>query len=185
MVASAERGTSWPQNATVLMALAKLSSTAQAPTPSAYQTLRNMRVLGQWEEHSGPSSCRHRTICSTSSVSSDDRSVRVDAPWLHESTNVFSKRFMGRTKRSPKRPVTLDPAIPSSAGSPAVPGILRSATFNTLTQPHRASPGFELLNQDDTLALGTTYSGFSDMEGTPHGTAHVSFNGWISSIPTA
>ena len=54
-----------------------------------------------------------------------------------------------------------------------------------MTQPAPGVPGFELLDQAETLALGTIYPAFSAMEGTPHGAAHVSFNGWVSDIPTA
>ena len=65
------------------------------------------------------------------------------------------------------------------------PGILRASLFNTKTEAAPGVPGFELLNQAQTLALGPNYPAFRAMEGTPHGAAHVSFNGWISDIPTA
>jgi tyrosinase len=60
-----------------------------------------------------------------------------------------------------------------------VQGINRRPFFNTATG--RASGRTEA----QTLALGTSYSGFRSMEFNPHGSAHTSFGGSISSIPTA
>lgn len=60
-----------------------------------------------------------------------------------------------------------------------VPGIIRRPFFNTTTQP-----AF-VISEAQTLALGTTYPGFRRMEGNPHGPAHTSFGGSISSIGTA
>jgi tyrosinase len=175
-----------------LLALAKVN-TAQAPTLSAYQTLRNMHVeSANGEDHFGPQFLPwHRAylLDLERQLQTIDPSVsmhywRFDEP----APNVFTKQFMGETKRSPSTAsfVVLDPGNPLVGWvTDSVPGILRSATFNTLTQPAPGLPGFELLNQADTLALGETYPPFSEMESTPHGAAHVSFNGWISDIPTA
>jgi tyrosinase len=173
-----------------LLALARLNSTL---TPSAYQTLRNMHVLAaNGEEHGGPHFLPwHRTylLDLERQLQAIDPSVsmhywRFDEP----APKVFTKRFMGQTKRSDTTAslVVLDPANPLVGWvTDSMPGILRSAAFDTLTEPAPGRPGFELLNQAETLALGATYPDFSAMEGTPHGAAHVSFNGWISSIPTA
>ena len=60
-----------------------------------------------------------------------------------------------------------------------VQGINRRPFFNTATAP----PG--LRTEAQTIALGTAYPAFRTMEGNPHGSAHVSFGGSISSIPTA
>lgn len=60
-----------------------------------------------------------------------------------------------------------------------VQGINRRPFFNTATQP-----AF-VISEAQTLALGTQYPGFRNMEGNPHGFAHTSFGGSISSIPTA
>lgn len=53
-------------------------------------------------------------------------------------------------------------------------------------------PGFDttsgsafVINEASTLALGTSYALFSNMEFNPHGSAHTSFGGFISDIPTA
>ncbi|MEO8071383.1 MAG: tyrosinase family protein, partial [Acidobacteriota bacterium] len=176
-----------------LMALAKLDSSVLTPTPSAYQALRNMHVAAaNGEEHSGPQFLPwHRTylLDLERQLQAIDPSVamhywRFDQP----APNIFSRLFMGETRRSPTSAsfVALDPANPLVGWvTDSVPGILRSATFNTLTEAAPGVPGFALLNQAATLALGATYPGFSTLEGSPHGAAHVSFNGWISSIPTA
>jgi tyrosinase len=60
-----------------------------------------------------------------------------------------------------------------------VQGINRRPFFNT-----NAAPG-GFRNEAQTLALGTAYSAFRTMEIDPHGSAHTSFGGSISSIPTA
>ncbi len=60
-----------------------------------------------------------------------------------------------------------------------VPGINRRPFFPTSQAP----PG--LLTEAQTLALGGQFAAFRNMEGNPHGSAHVSFGGSISSIPTA
>lgn len=60
-----------------------------------------------------------------------------------------------------------------------VQGINRRPFFSTAQAP----PG--LRSETQTLALGTTFTAFRTMEGNPHGSAHVSFGGSISSIPTA
>lgn len=60
-----------------------------------------------------------------------------------------------------------------------VQGINRRPFFNTAQAP----PG--LRNEGQTLGLGTRYAQFRTMEGNPHGFAHTSFGGSISSIDTA
>jgi tyrosinase len=60
-----------------------------------------------------------------------------------------------------------------------VAGINRRPLFSTSTAP----PG--LLTEAQTLALGNLYKAFRNLEGNPHGSAHVSFGGLISAIPTA
>jgi tyrosinase len=60
-----------------------------------------------------------------------------------------------------------------------VQGINRRPLFSTSTAP----PG--LLTETQTLGLGSAYAAFRTMEGNPHGSAHTSFGGSISSIPTA
>jgi tyrosinase len=60
-----------------------------------------------------------------------------------------------------------------------VQGINRRPFFNTAAAPPN------LRTQAQTLALGNQYSAFRSMEGNPHGSAHTSFGGSISSINTA
>src|SRR5262245_7669849 len=175
-----------------LMALAKVNA-AQAPALSAYQTLRNMHVLpANSQEHSGPQFLPwHRTylLDLERKLQAIDPSVsmhywRFDEP----APNLFTRQFMGETKRSASTAslVILDPANPLVAWvTDSVPGISRSAIFNTLTQAAPGPPGFPVLSQAQTLALGAAYPAFRGMEGSPHGAAHVSFNGSISDIPTA
>lgn len=52
--------------------------------------------------------------------------------------------------------------------------------WNPATQPAPV-----VINETQTLALGTQYPAFRTMEGNPHGQTHVSFGGSISSISTA
>jgi tyrosinase len=59
-----------------------------------------------------------------------------------------------------------------------VTGINRRPFFNTNSRP-------AVRTEAQTLALGTTFTNFRTMEGNPHGNAHTSFGGSISSIPTA
>ena len=60
-----------------------------------------------------------------------------------------------------------------------VQGINRRPLFDPATAP----PG--LRTEAQTFALSTQYAAFRAMEGNPHGTAHTSFGGSISSIGTA
>ncbi len=62
------------------------------------------------------------------------------------------------------------------------PGIVRPVRFNTQTQHAN------VFSEASTLLLGgqdAQYEAFRQLEGNPHGTAHTSFGGSISSIPTA
>ncbi len=60
-----------------------------------------------------------------------------------------------------------------------VQGINRLPFFNTTTE------SASVLSEAQTLALGSQYPAFRTMEGNPHGFAHTSFDGSISSIDTA
>jgi tyrosinase len=175
----------------LLLALAKLNSTTQAP--SSYQSLRNMHVApASGEEHGGPHFLPwHRTylLDLERGLQAIDPSVsmhywRFDQP----APEVFTRFFMGETRQVPFSAdfVVLDPSNPLVGWfTDSTPGILRSSTFDTKTEAAPGLPGFELLDQAQTLALGPNFPDFGAMEGTPHGAAHVSFNGWISDIPTA
>ena len=62
------------------------------------------------------------------------------------------------------------------------PGVNRRP-LNDWNPANAGSP--RVINEAQTLALGTTYPPFRTMEVNPHGDAHVSFGGSISSIGTA
>lgn len=94
------------------------------------------------------------------------------------SPNIFTPEFLGVSDALG--------TVSFSATNPlqfwvtdGVPGINRRPFFATNTAP----PG--LRTEAQTLALGTQYPGFRTMEGNPHGSAHTSFGGSISSIGTA
>ena len=174
-----------------LLALTKLNS--GTPPISTYQTLRNMHVdAANGEEHRGPHFLPwHRSylLDLERGLQAIDPSVslpywRFDQP----APKVFTKLFMGETKLLADSAdfVALDPGNPLVGWvTDSEPGILRTSLFNTKTEAAPGVPGFELLDQAETLALGTNYPAFRVMEGTPHGAAHVSFNGWVAEIATA
>jgi tyrosinase len=60
-----------------------------------------------------------------------------------------------------------------------VQGINRRPFFDT------SASAPNVFSEEDTLGFGPTYFDFQVMEGNPHGSAHVSFGGFISSIGTA
>lgn len=99
---------------------------------------------------------------------------RFDLP----SPNIFTRDFLGVSDALG--------TVQFSATNPlqfwrtdGVQGVNRRPFFNTAAAP----PG--LRTEAQTLALGSIYRTFRALEGNPHGSAHVSFGGSISSIPTA
>ena len=117
--------------------------------------------------------------------------------------NLFSEDFIGATDtlppRSPFTPGQSDRMARFSPSNPLsqwrirdVSGIPRAAFFDTRTEAASGLPGFPVINQTATLRLGgdnaefgALRNGFSGMEGTPHGAAHVSFNGYVNFVPVA
>jgi tyrosinase len=96
--------------------------------------------------------------------------------------NVFRGSFMGATRQNTRQsPVMFDlsnPMVGWVRGQQV--GIVRSASFDTQSgQPAR------LITQSATLALGTNYLAFANMESNPHGAAHTSFIGPIDNPGTA
>jgi len=92
--------------------------------------------------------------------------------------NIFTRDFFGVANATG--------TVQFSATNPlqfwrtdGVPGITRRPLFT----PSSAPPG--LRNESQTLALGNQYRNFRTMEGNPHGSAHVSFDGWIDDPATA
>ena len=94
------------------------------------------------------------------------------APGLFTPAFLGSSDSLGTVSFSPTNPLqfwTTDGVL----------GINRRPLFNTTTG--NASGRSEA----QTLAIGNDYATFRSMEGNPHGLAHTSFGGSISSIPTA
>jgi tyrosinase len=105
---------------------------------------------------------------------------RFDQP----APSIFRSDFMGvpdpRTGR-----VQFSAANPLQFwATDGTPGIVRRPQFNTQTQP-ASSPFGRVRSEAATLRLGLRYRDFRTMEGNPHGTAHVSFAGFIDTIHTA
>src|SRR5215211_3750069 len=105
---------------------------------------------------------------------------RFDRP----APNVFTREFMGVPNAAGQ--------LEFSAGHPFTTwrtdgalGITRTPLFNTAAAP----PG--LLTEQQTINLGgltpatASYANFDALEGNPHGSAHVSFTGFIRSLPIA
>ncbi|QDV15470.1 Tyrosinase [Gimesia panareensis] len=100
---------------------------------------------------------------------------RFDQP----APKLFKKNYLGEAD-----PVTgavhFDSANPLQFWTTdGVQGFMRRPRFNTNTQ------SANVIDETATLNLGNDYDAFIDMEGDPHGYAHTSFMGPISSVPTA
>lgn len=99
---------------------------------------------------------------------------RFDQP----SPNIFTREFFGVS--DPIGTVQFSAANPLQFWkTDGIPGINRRPFFSTAVAP----PG--LRTEAQTLALGNAYPAFRTLEGNPHGSAHTSFGGFISSIGTA
>jgi len=61
-----------------------------------------------------------------------------------------------------------------------IPGIKRRPLFNVAT-----AAANNVFTETQTMALGNNFADFRDLEDNPHGYAHTSFGGSISSVPTA
>lgn len=119
---------------------------------------------------------------------------RFDQP----APNVFSRDFMGES--GPAGNLVFSPTnLLRLWRTDGGPGISRRPQFDPLTEPAR-NPFGPLLSQAATLAMGGANAvfdtgpdfagdprrgGFDEMEGNPHGSAHVSFLGWIRDPATA
>ncbi len=98
--------------------------------------------------------------------------------WDLASPNVFQRNFMGVAGIDGYVEFTPDHPFNGWTTDGQV-GILRRPLFVTIL------PAPLPRNEQQTLATGDKYPEFRQMEGNPHGWAHVSFDGWINSIPTA
>jgi tyrosinase len=159
-----------------------------------YQDFRNIHVdAADLEAHRGPQFLPwHRAF-----LLDLERELQVIDPtvslpyWRFDqpAPRIFQADFMGATTRVPPgalaRLAVFNDTNPLAAwATDGMPGIRRSAIFDTATSS-APGPDGRLRSQDATLALGTVYQLFARMEGSPHGSAHLSFSGSISSIPTA
>jgi tyrosinase len=103
---------------------------------------------------------------------------RFDRP----APSLFSRDFMGVTTAATGAVEFSSTNLLQFWATDSVPGVVRRPQFNTREAP--AGVRTEIT----TLRLGgpgATYTAFRALEGNPHGTAHLSFTGSISSIPTA
>jgi tyrosinase len=99
---------------------------------------------------------------------------RFDQP----APNIFTLDFLGVSNNLGT--VQFSPSNPLQFWrTDGVQGINRRPFFNTSQAPGG------MRNETQTLAIGTTFAAFRLMEFDPHGRAHTSFGGSISSIPTA
>lgn len=102
---------------------------------------------------------------------------RFDQP----APNLFSPDFIGTS--TPGGVVQFNLTNPLQYWTTdGVLGVLRRPSFNTTTGNATGR------NEAQTLAIGAPnalYTSFSSMEGNPHGSAHTSFSGSISSVPSA
>jgi tyrosinase len=106
---------------------------------------------------------------------------RFDKP----APNLFTKEFMGEPNGAGV--VQFEPGHPFELWeTDGGVGITRTPLFDTETSPASPLPPSEpLLNQEATMNLGNRYADFMDMETNPHGSAHVSFTGFIRSLQMA
>lgn len=104
---------------------------------------------------------------------------RFDRP----SPNIFTREFLGFSAQNGNGTVQFNANNPLQFWrTDGVPGINRRPLFNVNAAP----PG--LRNEAQTLDLGNPgnlYRLFRRMEGNPHGSAHVSFEGYIDDPATA
>lgn len=99
---------------------------------------------------------------------------RFDRP----APNVFAADFMGESDTAGA--VTFAPGHALEFWTTdGVIGVDRDPRFNTATKPANVS------SEATTLALGATFKQFRNMEGDPHGSAHLSFFGFIDNPGTA
>ena len=107
--------------------------------------------------------------------------------WDEPAPFLFHEDFIGVSNED--KEVEFSPGHPLSTWiTDGELGIRRRPFFDPRTSAAWFPNGSQRLaprTQAQTLALGDVYADFRGMEGNPHGWAHVSFEGWISSIPTA
>lgn len=148
-----------------------------------FADFRNMHVdAADPEAHGGPGFLPwHRAylLDLERELQAIDRSValpywRFDRP----APQIFSPDFLGASNAAGT--VSFNPTNPLQFWTTdGVQGVTRRPHFITGTS------SASVINEAATLALGSTYAAFRAMQGNPHGNAHSSFGGSISSIGTA
>jgi tyrosinase len=99
---------------------------------------------------------------------------RFDEP----APNIFTRDFLGVSDQIGT--VRFSPSNPLQFWrTDGMQGVNRRPLFNTTDAPDG------LLTEDETLDLGQQFRMFETMESNPHGSAHTSFGGFISSPATA
>jgi tyrosinase len=92
--------------------------------------------------------------------------------------NLFHRQFLGESDQvgtvifAPDNPIQY-------WRTDTADGITRDPLFDPPTDPAFVR------SEDDTLAYGTTYTAFTELEGDPHGNAHTSFTGWLQNPANA
>lgn len=99
---------------------------------------------------------------------------RFDQP----ARKLFTRRFMGQADTTGSVQFIAGHAL-ESWETDSVRGIRRLPNFDTQREPANG------IDENRTLALGTTLLDFLALEDDPHGLAHTSFNGYLDAIETA
>lgn len=173
-----------------LIALAKLNQAGKGP----FKAFRDMHVLQSAPEaHGGPAFLPwHRAylLDLERELQGIDPSValpywRFDRP----APALFSSQFLGMPSPDPAQGDLID--LPTNHpllfwSTDGVTGMVRRPRFDIAGAPPSHSGVDPLvISEEDTLRLSDAYEGFVGLEGAPHGYAHTSFRGPVSSVPTA
>lgn len=173
-----------------LVALAKLNNAGAGP----FKAFRDMHTnASSREAHGGPGFLPwHRSY-----LLDLERELQVVDPtvalpyWRFDqpAPNIFDQHFLGMPAASSRAGdrVQFPPGHPLEHWSTdSFTGVLRRPKYDIRGAPPARSFGQpNVLTETETLALGPTFERLRGMERAPHGSAHVSFSGFISSIDTA
>ncbi len=179
-----------PERDRFLQALGRLNDAGKGP----FKAFREMHVAASvGEAHGGagfPPWHRAYLLDLERSLQNIDPTValpywRFDAP----QPNLFEPNFLGMPPADPREgdQVQFPPGHALQYWTTdGVVGIDRRPIFDVKRPPpvtYNNQPW--VISEHDTIAASDQYAVFRGMEGAPHGSAHVSFDGPIDSIPTA
>ncbi len=177
-----------PERELFLSALGKLNDSGNG----IFQQFRDMHVENTLDEAHGFAGFLpwHRAYLLDLERELQNLNPRVSLPyWRFDkpAPNLFSKDFMGVS--DPNGTVQFTPGHHLEKWfTDGVPGIVRAPLFNTSQMQATGLLG-DVISEDDTLVIGRPnhklYSSFRQMEGQPHGAAHLSFARPVSSISQA